>query len=342
MISAPFAMRWSGSGIKLRNALQWMLLGGIVTLLLLSQQHTFVGLAIALGMFELVVAGIDPASDTMTVKILTNITKVGFGSVRVWASLGWAIMALAGGLLIEHQGFLSVFIASIITLGVTILILTRIRPYENPGADTEATREPSTHKGLVMIIKKPAILGLTLALMISWMTRDGLYTFEPIYLKQLGATESVIGFASTLGATVELAGMFLADRLVRRYGSGIVFSMSFIIYAIGMVLVLLFPSVLIILVFHAIGGIAFSLLTVGMVMYINDNTLPYETATIMALVTVTLHSLMGIISSPLSGIAFDAFGVYWLYLIALGGQILAFVFFRLITRPNEKKVSKPL
>jgi PPP family 3-phenylpropionic acid transporter len=332
MMSAPIAARWIGVGEKLRRALQWMMLGSLVTVLLLSQQNTFLGLAIVLGLFEFAVAGIEPASDTMTIQILTRISKSGFGSIRVWASLGWAMMALAGGWIIQRMGFLSGFLAYAFTFGITIFILMWIHPYDHTATDNPAAVKPADRKALFKTIKNPAILGFILALMISWMTRGGLYTFEPLYLKHLGATETIIGFASTLGASVELAGMLLADRLVRRYGSGNVFSMSFIIYGVGMFLVLVFPSVLTILVFHAIGGIAFSLLTVGMVMYINDNTLPRDTATVMALVTVTLHSLMGIIASPLSGLAFDAFGAYWLYMIALAGQILAFVIFHLIAK----------
>ncbi len=337
MISAPITSRWIGSGEKLRRALQWLLLGSMVAVLLLSQQNSFLGLAIVLGLFDLVVAGIEPASDTMTVQILKRITKSGFGSIRVWASLGWALMALTGGWIIQRTGFLSGFLAYAFTFGIGILILVWIHPYDTTLTDKPTSRGLNDRKAIFRTIKKPAILGFILALMISWMTRGGLYTFEPLYLKQLGATETMIGFASTLGASVELAGMLLADRLVRRYGSGNVFSMSFIIYAFGMFMVLVFPSVITILIFHAIGGIAFSLLTVGMVMYISDNTLPRDTATIMALVTVTLHSLMAIISSPLSGLAFDAVGAYWLYLIALGGQIVAFVIFRLIANADKGK-----
>jgi predicted MFS family arabinose efflux permease len=119
--------------------------------------------------------------------------------------------------------------------------------------------------------------------------------------------------------------MLLADRMVRRYGSKRVLSVSFLIYAACMALVLIFPTVFTILLVHAICGISFSFLAVSAVVFITKSTQPQETATAMALVNVTLHSLANVLGAPLSGIAFDAFGAYWLYAIALGGYLLAWV-----------------
>jgi predicted MFS family arabinose efflux permease len=113
--------------------------------------------------------------------------------------------------------------------------------------------------------------------------------------------------------------------MVRRYGSKRVLSVSFLIYAACMALVLIFPTVFTILLVHAICGISFSFLAVSAVVFITKSTRPQETATAMALVNVTLHSLANVLGAPLSGIAFDAFGAYWLYAIALGGYLLAWV-----------------
>jgi len=148
----------------------------------------------------------------------------------------------------------------------------------------------------------------------------------------------IIGLAGGMGAVIELGGMLLADRLSRRLGAGRIVAFSFLVYALGVVLVLAVPSIAAILVERAINGIAFSLFTVGVVNYININTKPDETATVMALITITVRSLVGIVASPLSGKAFDLFGAYWLYAIALGGYVLAFIVFSLTTRQKTSAV----
>lgn len=333
MLGAPLWMRISGQGDRRRRALQWMHLAGMIFILAVSQQRAFLWMALLVSLFNLAVVGIQPASDTMTVKILESTTRAGFGSVRVWASLGWAIMAVVGGALIQKTGYFSGFLAYAGTLGLAVLVLTGIRAEKTgENAVTAAKQERKSLMSALAPLRSPIFWGLSLALGIEWATQIGVSTFEPVYLKQLGATDTIVGIAGAMGAVIELGGMFMADRLTRRRGARVVVLYSYLFYALGVTLVLAAPSVTTILIERAINGIAFSLFTVGVVNYINVNTKPGETATVMALITVTLRSLVGIVASPLNGMAFDAFGAYWLYVIALGGYLVAFGIFQVTTR----------
>jgi len=249
-------------------------------------------------------------------------------------------MAISGGILIQHTSYLAGFIAYMASLTVSILLLFGVRTEK-----IETKTVPVIRRGFgrrlaasLAPLRSPVFWGLTLALVIQWATQVGVQTFEPVYLKQLNATGMIIGLAGGMGAVIELGGMLLADRLSRRLGAGRIVAFSFLVYALGVVLVLAVPSIAAILVERAINGIAFSLFTVGVVNYININTKPDETATVMALITITVRSLVGIVASPLSGKAFDLFGAYWLYAIALGGYVLAFIVFSLTTRQKTSAV----
>jgi hypothetical protein len=74
-----------------------------VCLLLLSQQTAFIPIALFGVLNALVNAGSSPASDALVMTVLNKI-RSGFGSVRLFASLGWAIAALLSGWLIEQVG----------------------------------------------------------------------------------------------------------------------------------------------------------------------------------------------------------------------------------------------
>lgn len=332
MLAAPLWMRASGQGERRRKALMWMHLAGLILLAIFSQMTTFIWLAVMMGLLEIAVVGIQPGSDTMTVKILESTTGAGFGSVRVWASLGWAVMAIGGGALIQRTSYLFGFYAFAVTLVFSVVILLFIRAEKvEPAAETEKAAEKRPWFASFAPLRSPVFWGLTLALVIQWGTQIGVQTFEPVFLKQLHASDTIIGLAGAMGAIIELGGMLWADRLTRRIGAGTVVAYSFVIYAVGAGLVLALPSIPTILLERAINGIAFSFFTVGVVNYINKNTTPGETATVMALITITVRSLVGIIASPLNGLAFDRFGAYWLYAIALGGYLLAFLVFKLTT-----------
>jgi PPP family 3-phenylpropionic acid transporter len=166
------------------------------------------------------------------------------------------------------------------------------------------------------------MLGLGLALIISWLTSAGRYQFEAIYLNQLGAGESVIGLINTVGAIIELPAMLWADRLVRRYGARSVFQGSFLLEALAMGFVLIWPSVITMFAMRLVAGIAYSLYVIGMTLFITERAPNGQSTTLLALYSVTLRSLVGLASGPLSGLAFDAWGAYWLFAIALGGCLL--------------------
>jgi hypothetical protein len=72
-------------------------------------------------------------------------------------------------------------------------------------------------------------------------------------------------------------------------------------------------------------GLQFSLYSVAIIAYINEHGPTGYRVTTLALVTVTLRSLMLMIGSPISGLIFDASGAYWLYALNLGGSLLGWL-----------------
>jgi len=83
-----------------------------------------------------------------------------------------------------------------------------------------------------------------------------------------------------------------------------------------------------ILISHAIDGVAYSFYAVSLVEFIGERAPDRQVTTTMAVFTVTLPSLIRMIAAPVSGSAFDAFGAHWLYTIAAGGTIVAWLVMR--------------
>src|SRR5262245_5707523 len=87
-----------------RGILQASLILGAIGYFLLGQQVTFLAILLIIFLQSLVGAGIMPASDAMAVHVSEE-AGTGYGSVRVWASVGWIITVLSSGWLIERNGF---------------------------------------------------------------------------------------------------------------------------------------------------------------------------------------------------------------------------------------------
>ncbi len=128
--------------------------------------------------------------------------------------------------------------------------------------------------------------------------------------------------------------MLWTDRLIRRGSIHRLLLLSMLMTGLLRGMVLLMPSILTIIAERAMGGVAFSFYTVGLTAFIGEQTHRHETGTVLALYTVTLSSLISIVGSPLSGIAYDQWGARSLYAIALAGYLIGWLCLRL-TRPTQ-------
>jgi MFS transporter, PPP family, 3-phenylpropionic acid transporter len=324
LLSAPLWGRWSDSASRPRLVLQAALLLGTLIILWLGQQRTFFGIAAVIGLYSLINAGVEPLSNRLALRVIQSSGDSGFGSIRLWGSLGWAVLVLASGWLIETSGSLyTAFIGAAVFQVISLFVLNLVHA-QPPAEESPAAQE---QVGLLVMIRQLSrdriLIGLAAALIIQWFVLGGLYQFQPIYLQQLGAGEALIGFSWMISAAVELPGMLWTDRLIRRFGAGWVLAAAMFLQGVRTVPVLLWPSVPAIIGAELITGLAYSFLWVGMVVFINDYTRGKQTTTVLALYTVTLPSLIQMIGGPVNGLAFDYLGAYWLYAIALAGSLTA-------------------
>jgi MFS family permease len=168
-------------------------------------------------------------------------------------------------------------------------------------------------------------LGLAAVLVVLWLFNGGLEQFENIFLDELGAGESLIGLSSTFAALLELLAMLWADRLAGRYGADRLLRTALALGVVRRGLVLAWPTIPTIFVMRVAGGISFSFYSVAVVVFISEHAKAGQRAAALSLVTVTLFGLIQILGAPLSGLAFDALGAYWLYTIAMSGGFLGWL-----------------
>jgi PPP family 3-phenylpropionic acid transporter len=328
LAAAPIWGHWSDSAQKPRRLLQASLVGTAVCMLLLSRQTIFLGMAIIVGLDSLVASGSETLSNIQVLTITKGNNTSGFGSVRLWGSLGWALFAPLGGWLIERTNLVTPFYGYAISMIVCVLLLGTI----TTGSSHENTSSPGPRLTLLsgwhILLSDRAMIALTCALIISWLTGSHFHRFEAIYLKQLGASETLIGFVNTIGALIELPAMLWADRLMKRFGTARILAVSFLLQAASMVFVLVHPSVGTIFTQRLVYGVSYSLFTVSSVIFIIEHAPAGQQATALAIVTVTLSSLTQIIAAPLGGVIFDFSGAYWLYALGLIGNLIGWLVLR--------------
>ena len=322
LLAAPVIGRVSDRMGNPGRVLQITIILSAFFYLVISQQTMFLPIAFLTIFVTIADSGIGPLSTMLALDTGIEGQENRYGSVRVWGSLGWAIIVLLAGFLVEKAGLFTSFAGYAVMFLLSAGILFAFQAPKKPAQSTERTSQRDLVRRLM---RDRAMVGLALSLTLLWVARAGIWKFQALYLDSLGAGEGLIGISSMVGSVIELPGMFIADRIAQRRGSHRLLGLTYLLYSLTAIMVLLLPRIPTIIASEAIGGLAYSFLTVSVVMFINERSPLGQTATVMALYTVTLNGLTSIFSSPLSGVIFDTYGPYWLYAVSATGCAAAYV-----------------
>jgi len=308
----PFAQR----------ILQVAIVLGAIGYYLIGHQTSFLPIIFMIFLYSLAASGIMPLSDSMAVTVSQE-SGMGYGSVRVWASLGWIVSVLSSGQLVERFGYIAAFSGvSIMWLSAATVVFF-IQPRHFTSHQIQDQPKPGLRVALQRVFQDRTLLGFAIALVFIGFLNSGVLQFENVFLSQLGASKRLISVAGILSAIVELPFMIYADRFVHRLGAHRLLLIAVTMTFFQRLTVLLLPFIPTIMIVRFIGGVAFSFYTISFVGLISSRTQSAETGTVLALYTVTIAGLVNIVAAPVGGAIFDAVGARWLYGFAAAGYIIA-------------------
>ncbi len=315
-----------------RGILQGSLMLSAIGYFLLGQQTVYLAILVIVFLQSLVGAGIIPASDAMAVHVSEE-AGTGYGSVRVWASVGWILTVPASGWLIERFGFQAGFLGVSLMWLASALLTLPIQPRYFISQRLAGQSKSDLRTAFRHIARDRTLLGYAIAVILMGFLNYGVLQFENVFLSELGASKLLISFAGILSAIVELPFMVYADRYVRRVGAHRVMLFALMMLFFQRAAVLVFPTITTIMIVRFIGGVSFSFMTIASVFLISSRTDPSDTGTVLAIYTITLVGLVSVLAAPLSGTIFDVIGARWLYALAVVGYGTGFLSMW-VTRPH--------
>jgi len=338
MIASPIWVSTVKRHPAAQRILQIAIILGALGYYFIGRQTNFLPIIFVIFLHSLAASGVMPLSDSMAVTVSQE-SGMGYGSVRVWASLGWIASVLLSGQLVEHFGYIAAFIgvASMWVISSTVVFFIHPRYFTH--SQTQDQPRPSLRVAIRRVFQDRTLLGFAVALVAIGFLNSGVLQFENVFLAQLGASKSLISVAGILSAIVELPFMIYADRFVHRVGAHRLMLIALSLTFFQRLTILLLPFIPTIMIVRFIGGVAFSFYTISFVGLISSRTQSTETGTVLALFTVTIAGLVNIIAAPVGGAIFDAVGARWLYAFSAIGYIIAAISLWL-TRPHPNPLLK--
>jgi MFS transporter, PPP family, 3-phenylpropionic acid transporter len=334
MLAAPFWGRKGDASRNPRRLIMLALLCSACFALLRGIQSAFWAISIFIILDALMGSGAGSLSSVQAVNAAEG-EKAGFGSIRLWGSLGWAVITPVAGLLIERLGLYVPFAGYAATAALAVFVLFFVRGQSKVKVEAVQTRRLPVRELMRALTHNRPMVGLALAFLTIWITTMGRSQFETLYMNQLGAQAGLIGMANTVGALFEVPFMLIADRLIRRFGARRVLNASMLGQATSYLPVVLFPSIPSFFVLRIMASITLSFSVPAYFHSLVESSPAGQQGTVVSLFDVTLRSGASLAAAPLAGIVFDLLGAYWLYPIGMGGSLLGwFILLTLGRKPQ--------
>lgn len=245
-------------------------------------------------------------SDAITLEELDKQKRWSFGGIRLGGTFGFAIMSFAFGYLAKMNiNYLFPVFAAVML--VSLLLLTRfpkISGYQSAGSKMQVWVLFKNRKLMIY-------LGINLVLQI---TLGYYYSFFPIYFRELGADNVMIGWSMVISSLSEIPFLLFANRLMERVRLTHILLISSFAAALRWICFSFTENPYWVLPAQALHGLIFIVLTVTMAMYINREVPKELKASGQTLNGLLSLGVARIIGSFFGGFASEAYGMRSVFL----------------------------
>lgn len=256
-----------------------------------------------------------PLLDSLTVQSVAR-RGSSYGSVRLFGSLGFTTVSLAGGTVLAWLGGIEKIPYLYWSLWLFPLLLLI------PLRDEQSGSERMTLKTIGTIFRNKSFLWFLLLVLILSVPHRMNDSLLGLYMKQLGASDNMVGWAWALGAIVELPAFLLLNRVLRRTHefsligiASLLFSLRWVGYAVA-------EDPWLLLALQAGAAVTFAVFWISAVHYTARILPDHLSATGQSLLAMVFLGLAGMLGGVIGGWLNDSFGGGSMYVFA---SVTAFI-----------------
>lgn len=326
LFANPFWGYWSDRLQNTRFILILMLSGNLLLGQLFFQMNSFVTVVLFLFIFLFFQTALFPITDSLILHSIDK-TRFRFGYFRLWGSVGFSVLALASGPLMEKVGVerLGWVYGAIVllTIGISIGL---------PKQGASAHR--FTTQGLTQVLTNRYFVAFLLSGLLVAIPNVMNTTFISIYVSELGGSKVDIGWAFFLAAIGEIPVFLLLDRFFKRTPRVMILLLivSSLLYALRWVLmgIAVYPyQIGLIQILHSVTfGIYFYTATQFCAFLIPDT---YRAAG-QSVYAMTWMGLAGVIAGLAGGWVFETMGPRTMYGLSTAMSLIGVCGFALMWR----------
>jgi PPP family 3-phenylpropionic acid transporter len=289
-----------------KKILTIVLLGQWILALFVFQSTSFGLLLLLMAVFFFFQSPNNSLTDSLTLLSIQGTNK-SYASFRVWGSIGFAVASLVFGMVLKHYGADITVYLCLGTISLSLIVSTQLVD----------GRRSSTKKlefsGLVQVIRSKRFLTFMFIVMVASVAHRFNDGFLALFLNQLGADQTIVGWSWMVSALSEVPIFFLLSKYGHRYKELPLLIISCFVYVIRFTLMSQVTNPLWVIAIQAMHSISFGIFLFTVIRYI-QRIIPDEyRATGQAILAVTWSGIAGLLSGALGGWLFRDFGPHIMY-----------------------------
>jgi PPP family 3-phenylpropionic acid transporter len=232
-----------------------------------------------------------------------------YGRFRMWGAIGWMVSAPIVGSIITGRSIKLIF-----PISMAVMLLGWLAGF--------LARNKSTVKGAIEEASWANLSGvlrnwrLIVFLVIAFLYGVGtapVWSFFGIYLKDIGASRRLMGFAFGLDAAIELPFYFFSNVFVKRFGARRVLTFAIAMFAVRLFLYSFISTPLLAVSVELMHGLTFSLFIVSAVEYVNELVPPAWRATGQSLYAAACFGAGTLAGNMFAGYLYDQMPLQQVY-----------------------------
>ncbi|MGE5678175.1 MAG: MFS transporter [Pseudomonadota bacterium] len=248
-----------------------------------------------------------PMCDACSYEAIDSTNAFSFGQVRFLGSVGFAVISLLLGRIIQKTGLSSSFIFYSIFYILTAYLVFGIRT-----TGKTVINRPSL-KDVLNIIRQCRFLLFIFSVLLFNIGLGANSSYISVLVSETGGSTAIIGFVWFVVAMSEIPGFFFGGGLQKRFGELNLYIVAAALYALRFFLCSLEQSYVTVIAIQLFQGISYPLYLLGAMQYVYrevPQNLQASGITILASLGFGLGSFIGNLGG---GMLVESYGIYFLY-----------------------------
>ena len=208
---------------------------------------------------------LQPVLDSLSLKLVQKNPSFSYGTLRIAGAAGWAFTGIINGQLIDALNTTVIFAVSAVSMLLTFIFAFTLRPDREKAIATS----DQSFKNVKEVFGNKVLLFLLFCIFLVSVGATTIWNFYSIYMKENGASASLVGYGLSFQGLCELPLFYFSARIIGKLGTRTTLLITVFATALRLFLYSIVKDPQAAIAIELLHGISWSLFWVVCVEYVN-------------------------------------------------------------------------